>query len=210
MGTGTHGSRRRTRKQSRWKAKLARTAKPCGDFQGRQRLPAGAVWLAIEISHWPPTQSSTTGDTTDFSREIGRTPFSFPFFFFFSFFPTTDGWSRSGLTIWHRPRRRIWICDFQIQVRIACNGAGEIYRPVLPYNESMFDYPTTKITPRRDWLSDARDIARRCRHDDWCILGYFVTHRSLDPAMQSRRLSRSRGPVARSASPDWWSLITIN
>lgn len=98
----------------------------------------------------------------------------------------------------------IWICDFQIQVRIACNGAGEIYRPVLPYNESMSDYPTTEITPEETDFP-TREISRRCRHDDWCILGYFVTHRFYPIRLCNRAVClAAEVPLraARSASPD--------
>lgn len=68
-GHHSRGSRHRTRKQSRWKAKLARAAKPCGDFQKRQRLPADAVWLTIEILHSRHSRRLTlilTDDTADF------------------------------------------------------------------------------------------------------------------------------------------------
>lgn len=202
------GGRRRTRKQSRWKAKLARAAKPCGDFQKRQRLPAGAVWLTIEILHSRRCSRRLTlipaGDTTNFSREIAVNNVPILFFFFISFSFLSIG-RRSRYDTCHAGGYEYAISRTRSASRVTV--PARFASACSSHKRIDVHYPTTKITPEEiDFPT--REIApmllRRLMHS-W-LLRYTSLTRG--HAIAVCLAARSRCAL-RGARPDW-SLITIN
>jgi len=185
---------------------------PAVIFRSDKRLPAGAVWLTIEILHSRQHSRRLTLILAGwlFPRDRSTTSFFFlPFFIFFfsSLFLSQSVTDLAAVQLWHLSR---WGYEYAI------SRSRFVSRVTVParfalvcssYKRIDVHYPTTKITPE-EIDSPTREITpmllRRLMHS-W-LLRYtsFTRGHAIAVCLTARSRCALRG-----ARPDW-SLITIN